>query len=407
MKKRIATYTFDASAKTITFSGAVVLEGFFGIVNVTDGILIYNPADPACGGSVLGAVLTLEYDTATMDDGDDLLILYDDAVETVAVTNANLDVALSTRTKPADQQHAIIDSGSCAVTAAALPLPSGAATATLQGGGLPGALAADGGLKVTPATSPMPVSGTVGITNLDVALSTRTKPADQQHAIIDSGSCAVTAAALPLPSGAATSALQGGGMPAALGAGGGLKIDGSGTALPVSGTVSAAVTAAVKQVFGAYTTLDVTHLQSLASSATAGWMSAIIDNRSTKAMDWRVQVKLTTADTAPGATAAAFVYIAPGMFDGANWVIADGGNATPPNGSEGTYTLAATTNNFEFLGALAYTTQHQTMIRSFCLSNAVGAVMPEGFVIVILNTTGAALSTGCVVAVEAITGGLS
>jgi len=45
---------------------------------------------------------------------------------------------------------------------------------------------------------------------------------------------AVTAASLPLPTGASTSALQGGGLPAALGAGGGLKIDGSGTALPVS-----------------------------------------------------------------------------------------------------------------------------------------------------------------------------
>jgi hypothetical protein len=50
---------------------------------------------------------------------------------------------------------------------------------------------------------------------------------------------AITAASLPLPSGAATSALQGGGLPAALGAGGGLKVDGSGTALPVSGTVTA------------------------------------------------------------------------------------------------------------------------------------------------------------------------
>ena len=49
---------------------------------------------------------------------------------------------------------------------------------------------------------------------------------------------AVTVAALPLPSGAATSALQGGGLPAALALGGGLKIDGSGTALPVSGTVA-------------------------------------------------------------------------------------------------------------------------------------------------------------------------
>lgn len=46
----------------------------------------------------------------------------------------------------------------------------------------------------------------------------------------------ISAASLPLPTGASTSALQGGGLPAALGAGGGLKVDGSGTALPVSGT---------------------------------------------------------------------------------------------------------------------------------------------------------------------------
>lgn len=62
----------------------------------------------------------------------------------------------------------------------------------------------------------------------------------------------VSAASLPLPTGAATSALQGAGLPAALGAGGGVKIDGSGTALPVSGTfwqatqpISGSVTATV------------------------------------------------------------------------------------------------------------------------------------------------------------------
>ncbi|MFA5053956.1 MAG: hypothetical protein WC565_07845 [Parcubacteria group bacterium] len=57
---------------------------------------------------------------------------------------------------------------------------------------------------------------------------------DNGGALTVDGTVAITAAALPLPSGAATSALQGGGLPAALGAGGGLKIDGSGTAVPVS-----------------------------------------------------------------------------------------------------------------------------------------------------------------------------
>lgn len=85
----------------------------------------------------------------------------------VAVTNAgltNLDVALSTRTKPADQQHAIIDSGTTVVTQ-----PTGT------------------NLHVVVDTAPTTAVTSAGLTNLDVALSTRTKPADQQHAIIDSG----------------------------------------------------------------------------------------------------------------------------------------------------------------------------------------------------------------------------
>lgn len=123
------------------------------------------------------------------------------------------------------------------VSAAALPLPSGAATAAKQDTEITSLASIDGKL-----TNPLPVSGTVtanisgsisnttftaiqatgtnlhtvvdsgtittvgavtsitnpvavtsaGLSNLDVALSTRTKPADQQHAIIDSGSVGVT-----------------------------------------------------------------------------------------------------------------------------------------------------------------------------------------------------------------------
>lgn len=72
----------------------------------------------------------------------------------------NLDVALSTRTKPSDQQHAIIDSGT--VTANLGTIAGVSTEATLA--------------AIKAKTD-----------NLDVALSTRTKPADAQHAIIDSG----------------------------------------------------------------------------------------------------------------------------------------------------------------------------------------------------------------------------
>ena len=62
-----------------------------------------------------------------------------------------------------------------------------------------------------------------------------------------------------------------------------------------------------------------------------------------------------------------------------------------------------TTNNLVLLGVLAYTAQQQTMQGVFTLSNAFGQTMPDGFSIIIVNYTGAALSTSCVVAYRAIT----
>lgn len=126
------------------------------------------------------------------------------------------------------------------VSAAALPLPTGAATSALQtqpgvdigdvtinnaagasavniqdGGNsitvdgtvAIGAGAAVIGHVITDTGSTTAVTGNVavtnaGLTNIDVALSTRTKPADQQHTIVDSGTLtAVTAITNALPAG--------------------------------------------------------------------------------------------------------------------------------------------------------------------------------------------------------------
>lgn len=86
MKQRITTYTFDASEKTITFSEGMEIEGFLVITNVVDNIIIYNFADPSLGGSVTGAVLTLDYNTTSMSDTDDLQIFYDDGITTTTVS---------------------------------------------------------------------------------------------------------------------------------------------------------------------------------------------------------------------------------------------------------------------------------------------------------------------------------
>jgi hypothetical protein len=144
--------------------------------------------------------------------------------------------------------------GTFPITAASLPLPAGAATSALQGGGLPAALGAGGGLKVDGSGTALPVSGSVAVSSVGGSVAVTgtfwqaTQPVSlasvPSHAVTNAGTFAVqvtsapttaiTAAALPLPAGASTSALQGAGLPAALGAGGGLKVDGSGTALPVS-----------------------------------------------------------------------------------------------------------------------------------------------------------------------------
>ncbi len=163
--------------------------------------------------------------------------------------------------------------------------------------------------------------------------------------------------------------------------------------------------ATINQAYGNYIAVTVTNLQSLASSATAGWQSDKIDNQtSVKAIDYEIFVKLTTANTAPANDKAAYVYICPMITtdDGTTWLASDQGTGTLPTGAEGTTTIASP-NNLKLLGVLSYTTQQMIMQASFNLSNAVGASMPDGFSIIIINFSGAALATSCVVAYRAIT----
>ena len=94
-KIRLTSPTFNAAAKTITHASFsdVTLAGIQLIVNVTDQIIIYNFADTTKGGSLTGDVLTLEYDTTTMSDTDELMVLVEDGVAyqlpTGAATAAN------------------------------------------------------------------------------------------------------------------------------------------------------------------------------------------------------------------------------------------------------------------------------------------------------------------------------
>ena len=88
MKKRLTSPTFDASAQTVVHSSFsdVTLAGIQLIVNVTDQIIIYNFADTAKGGTLSTDTLTLEYDTTSMSDTDELLVLVEDGTTTQAVS---------------------------------------------------------------------------------------------------------------------------------------------------------------------------------------------------------------------------------------------------------------------------------------------------------------------------------
>lgn len=80
MNIKIDNYLFDKTNRTITFTDYedIRLDKIAIITNVTDNIMIYNFANPALGGTIIGNVLTLTYDTSTMSDTDKLQIIYDD-----------------------------------------------------------------------------------------------------------------------------------------------------------------------------------------------------------------------------------------------------------------------------------------------------------------------------------------
>jgi hypothetical protein len=157
---------------------------------------------------------------------------------------------------------------------------------------------------------------------------------------------------------------------------------------------------------GAYTALTVTNLQSLANDSTdpfGGWQSARVSNVSTLALDYEVFVDLSTANTAGANDKAAYAYIVPWITtDGGTTWIAGGnfGTTTLPTGTEGTASITDP-NSLKFGIALPYKDTQQRMQGSFSVVGACG-FMPDGFSVVIRNCSGAALSTGCVIAHRAI-----
>lgn len=78
MSQTIKNYTFDKTAKTVTFTDfvSIEIEHVELITNVTTNTIIYQFNNPAKGGTVSNNVLTLTYDTTAMNNADQLMIKY-------------------------------------------------------------------------------------------------------------------------------------------------------------------------------------------------------------------------------------------------------------------------------------------------------------------------------------------
>jgi len=173
----------------------------------------------------------------------------------------------------------------------------------------------------------------------------------------------------------------------------GLQLDASGN-LKVTGSFS--VTAGATVIYDSTVTassMTVTNLNSVANSATVGWQSIRVSNVSAKASDYKISVKLTMANTPPANDKAVYVYLCPHYTTdgGSTWLAASQGTTTLPTGSEGATTIASP-NNLRLLGVLSYTTTQMVLQDNFLISNAFGNVMPDGFSIIIINYSGAAIS---------------
>lgn len=150
MKQMIPTYTFSAAGKTVTLGGfgTVRLDRLLLIVNVTRNVIYYNFADATLGATVATNVITLtNVSTAGHADADKLEIFYD--------------------TVSGDPDYLTAQP----VSAASLPLPSGAATSALQGAGLPSALASDR-LKVDASGVAVPITDNSGSLTVDAPVGT-------------------------------------------------------------------------------------------------------------------------------------------------------------------------------------------------------------------------------------------
>src|SRR6185369_16407985 len=101
----------------------------------------------------------------------------------------------------------------------------------------------------------------------------------------------------------------------------------------------------IKLALQAAQTMTVTNLHSLASSATAGWQSDVVDNTTNLFEDYLVQIVLDFANTAPANSKGVYVFAYAGL---------ETTYTNPATGSEGTITLVDVTTTPQALAEVGF-----------------------------------------------------
>jgi hypothetical protein len=136
-----------------------------------------------------------------------------------------------------------------------------------------------------------------------------------------------------------------------------------------------------------------TALQSLATSATAGWGSASVDNTTTLFLDALVQVVLAAVNTAPANSKALFVY----AYSGSNATdLTTTGTSGGVVGTQGSLTFPDVTTLpvvMPLIGIVPYAVQNKPIVSAeFGVARAFGGVLPPYWGVAIVNHTGMILA---------------
>lgn len=145
--------------------------------------------------------------------------------------------------------------------------------------------------------------------------------------------------------------------------------------------------------FGSATAFTKTNAN-LASSATAGWMSNVIDNSSNLYDDALVSIELAAVNTAPANSKAIFLF-AYALVDASGSAYTSVGDGTP-SGSEGTITFPDITANavpIPVLGVVPYPVQNKAINGGpFSMARCFGGILPPKWGVCMINHSGMTLS---------------